>query len=47
MLKKEYGFQKIVLWGRSMGAVASILYTCNEQNKDVVCQVLDSPFSSF
>lgn len=30
-----------------MGAVASLLYTAENPNSDVVFQILDSPFSSF
>ena len=49
-LIEYYGHKKFVLWGRSMGAVASILYTCSpDYNKKPIVdyQVLDSPFSSF
>lgn len=35
----------IVLWGRSMGAVASIFYA--QANPFIVAMVLDSPFSDF
>lgn len=34
----------IVLWGRSMGAVASLLYA--EEDLKIHAMVLDSPFSS-
>ena len=47
MLQREFGFHKIVLWGRSMGAVASILYNSSNSNNAICLQVLDSPFCSF
>ena len=47
MLREKYKFKKFVLWGRSMGAVASLLYTSKLAPSDVVFQILDSPFSSF
>ena len=37
---------KIALWGRSMGAVTSILYCSNNPNK-IQALVLDSPFCKF
>jgi len=37
---------KIGLWGRSMGASTSIMYTANNNDK-VGCMILDSGFSSF
>ena len=42
--KKVFGFENFTLWGRSMGAVTSILYL--EQNKyfKVKYLVADSPF---
>lgn len=47
-LKKNHDIDKIILWGRSMGAVTSILFAENEANKGLVAgMILDSPFSSF
>ena len=58
-LYEERGFKEFVIWGRSMGAVASLLYVLKmtekaETNKHslrkidkIKCLVLDSPFSSF
>jgi esterase/lipase len=47
-LKKKHKVGKIILWGRSMGAVASILLASNIENQGLVCGlILDSPFSSF
>jgi alpha-beta hydrolase superfamily lysophospholipase len=40
-------YSRIVLWGRSMGAVAVVLSQEQEENSKVDCLVLDSPFSSF
>jgi len=44
-VKSTQKVTKIALWGRSMGAVTSIMYS----NKDpsVTCVVLDSPFATF
>lgn len=36
---------RVVLWGRSMGAVASLLYLC-KHHEDVSVTILDSPFCS-
>lgn len=48
MLRDNFGFTKFVLWGRSMGAVASLLYTSQKQMKhEIIFQVLDSPFCTF
>jgi alpha-beta hydrolase superfamily lysophospholipase len=49
MLRSEFKFKKFVLWGRSMGAVASLLYTSamSTDKTDIAFQVLDSPFCSF
>ena len=41
---KKIGYKVISLWGRSMGAVTSIL--CAKRG-DIACLVVDSPFSSF
>lgn len=47
-LIKNYNVGKIVLWGRSMGAVAAILYAQDKENQDLIDGlILDSPFSSF
>ena len=49
MLKKLklFGYTEFVLWGRSMGAVASLLYTEKNDDKSIRFQVVDSPFHSF
>ncbi|KAH9116806.1 hypothetical protein LEN26_010088 [Aphanomyces euteiches] len=36
----------IILWGRSMGAVASILCAAEEDREHIAAMVLDSPFAS-
>jgi pimeloyl-ACP methyl ester carboxylesterase len=44
------GFQKILLWGRSMGAATALMFagTYGDALRDVCAGlVLDSPFSSF
>jgi len=41
------GFQKFILWGRSMGATSALLYSLNYEPADVILQVVDSPFYSF
>ena len=53
------GFKEFIIWGRSMGAVASLLYAIKLAEKaetnhnslrkldKIKCLVLDSPFSSF
>jgi|JI6StandDraft_1071083.scaffolds.fasta_scaffold22341_6 pimeloyl-ACP methyl ester carboxylesterase len=38
--------KNFVLWGRSMGAVAALLYNQHSQDKSVVASVYDSPFCS-
>lgn len=44
---KEIGtVSKIGLWGRSMGAATSIMFTA-ENNDKISCLILDSGFSSF
>lgn len=40
-------YKKFVLWGRSMGAVATLLYSVSYNPTDVILLVLDSAFSSF
>jgi len=40
-------FKKFILWGRSMGATSSLLYCLKYQPKDVIMQIIDSPFYSF
>lgn len=42
---EKYG--RVVLWGRSMGAVAAVMALDQEENSKVECLVLDSPFCSF
>ena len=44
-LRKELNIQKIILWGRSMGAVSSLRYAEIDPNLKAI--VLDSPFSNF
>lgn len=47
-LRKNYKVDKIVLWGRSMGAVAAVLFAQHENNQSLISGlILDSPFSSF
>lgn len=40
-------YKKFVLWGRSMGAVATLLYSVSYNPSDAILLVLDSAFSSF
>ncbi|KAJ8613099.1 hypothetical protein CTAYLR_004767 [Chrysophaeum taylorii] len=42
---KNTGVSRVALWGRSMGAVASIL-TAGERDLDTCCVIADSPFES-
>lgn len=44
-LRNELNIQKIILYGRSMGAVSSLRYA--EMDANIKAIVLDSPFSSF
>jgi alpha-beta hydrolase superfamily lysophospholipase len=44
VLMKKHGMRSFVLWGRSMGAVAALLYASGEQ-PHIKYMVLDSPFS--
>lgn len=44
VLMRTHGQRHFVLWGRSMGAVAAILYTAGKQ-PHIKSLVLDSPFS--
>lgn len=47
-LRQNYKVDRIVLWGRSMGAVAAILFAQEEDNQSLISGlILDSPFSSF
>lgn len=47
-VRKEYKVDKIVIWGRSMGAVAAMLFAQHEDNQSLINGlILDSPFSSF
>lgn len=47
-IKNNFPIGKVVLWGRSMGAVTSLVYSSKEENgKTVDGIVLDSPFSCF
>jgi len=43
-LKQSYKYNNFFLWGRSMGAVASILYMNNHIDQSILGAVLDSPF---
>ena len=46
-MKKE-GYQKFILWGRSMGAFASLAYSSTHSfHNSCVLQILDSAFSNF
>ena len=45
VLRKEHGYSRFVLWGRSMGAVAAIICLAEKKPADVEYLVLDSPFS--
>ena len=40
------GQKKFVLWGRSMGAVAGLLYLASQNENDVIGGIFDSPFHS-
>lgn len=44
-LRKELKIQKIILWGRSMGAVSALRYAETDPNLKAI--VLDSPFANF
>lgn len=44
---RSIGFNKFVLWGRSMGATSALLYSLKYRPQDILLQVLDSPFYSF
>ena len=44
---KRRGFNKFVLWGRSMGATSALLYTIKYKPKNIILLVLDSAFYSF
>jgi pimeloyl-ACP methyl ester carboxylesterase len=48
-LKKRFDQQYFVLWGRSMGAVAGLLYLSKLrecENSGIVVAIFDSPFYS-
>ena len=47
-LKQKFKQNKFVLWGRSMGAVAGLLYLYQkrEEEHSVIGGVYDSPFYS-
>jgi pimeloyl-ACP methyl ester carboxylesterase len=47
-LERTYKFKKFILWGRSMGAVASLMYmnTWGRESR-IKGLILDSPFSDF
>jgi len=44
-VEKFPGVGKIGIWGRSMGAVTGLMYSCND--KRIKAQCLDSPFANF
>jgi len=44
-LKSQYAMTKYALWGRSMGAVTSLLFV-SEKAPDAACVIADSPFAS-
>lgn len=44
-LKRKWEIENVILWGRSMGAVAAIHYEA--QNQHCKGLVLDSPFADF
>jgi hypothetical protein len=44
---RKIGFKRFVLWGRSMGATSSLLFTTFYKPNDVLLQIIDSPFYSF
>lgn len=47
-LRKNHGKTEFVLWGRSMGAVSTLLYSYKYRHmQNVKCLVLDSPFANF
>jgi dienelactone hydrolase len=43
-LRSLNSVSSIGLWGRSMGAVTSLMYV--DKNPEIACIVLDSPFSN-
>ena len=44
----NFNIDKTILWGRSMGAVTSIIFMSDEKNKNLISGIiLDSPFSCF
>ena len=45
-LKREFGFRKFILWGRSMGAITAIMYMSNSMPLEVEGLVLDSPLAN-
>ena len=48
-LMQKRGFERVALWGRSMGAVAALLFAQSELYQTIrpATLVLDSPFCSF
>ncbi len=47
-VRKNHPIDKIILWGRSMGAVTALLYSEDKINRSLISGlILDSPFSSF
>ena len=47
-LLKKQGYAKFILWGRSMGAFASLAFSSTHSfHNSVLLQILDSPFSNF
>lgn len=45
-LKSKFQFKRFVLWGRSMGAITSILFMSKYRGSSIEGLVLDSPLSS-
>ena len=46
-LKRKYGIEKFILWGRSMGAVAALLYLSSKNTSNhAIAGIFDSPFSN-
>ena len=46
-LKRKYGVKQFVLWGRSMGAVAALLYLSSKKSRPhAIAGIFDSPYSN-
>lgn len=44
--KQVYGFNRVYVWGRSMGAVTALLLAQTSRNSSCNGMIIDSPFSS-